>query len=133
MGNIAAKNEKQVDDLRKEIEIVLRKLNVSAKCISTSSVMTTDGVNIVSVIGEGSDSDRFSAMCASLCALAETTAKEINCGKLKQVLVDCEMGSMLIIHVGADAVLAVASGPGVNLGMIFMEARKAAEHLLKLL
>lgn len=133
MGNIAAKNEKQVDDLRKELEIVLRKLNVSAKCISASSVMTTDGVNIVSVMGEECDSDRFSAMCASLLALAETTAKEINRGKLKQVLVECEMGSMLIVHVGADAVLAVASGPGVNLGMIFMEARKAAEYLLKLL
>lgn len=132
MTALKHKSDEELDDLKTAIRLVLKKLNSASKSIVSSAVMTTDGISIASILGDGVDPDRFGAMCASLLSLAETTAKEINRGHLKQVLVEGTYGSMLVVHVGEDAVLAVAAGKDVNLGMVFMEARKASSYLSKL-
>lgn len=111
------------------IRSVLRELNASSNEVTASAAITTDGFIIGAVLGEGVDADRFGAMCASLLALAERAAQEIGRGKLKQVLVEGETGLMLLVHAGDNAVLAVASKPSINLGMIFIEARKSAQKI----
>lgn len=129
MLNMKESDESQRQVIQEKIRAILKKLNTSARSIEASSVITSDGFSIASVLGDGVDPDRFSAMCASLLALAETTAKEINRGRLKQVLIEGELGAMLVVHINADTVLAVAARSEVNLGMVFMEARKAATFL----
>ena len=68
-------------------------------------------------------------MCASLLALADRTVKEISRGDLKQVLVEGTEGSMLVVRINEKAVLAVATQPTVNLGRVFLEAKKVANLL----
>lgn len=108
------------------VRSVLRELNASSGDIEASAAITTDGFIIGSVLDKGVDEDRFAAMCASLLALAERAAEEISRGEMKQVMIEGSLGMMLLVHAGADAVLAVASKPTANLGMVFIEARKAA-------
>jgi len=108
---------------------ILRELNSSSDHIEASAVMSRDGLSVASVLGDGVDSDRLGAMCAALLSLADTTAKELNRGTLKQVLLHGTNGFMLITHVGDKAVLAVASKPGTNLGMVFVEAKKTAKKI----
>ena len=105
---------------------VLRTLNSVSPDIEASAVITSDGLTIAAVLGDGVDRDRFGAMCASLLALADRAAQEISRGQLKQVLVEGEHGTMLLVQAGTDTVLAVASRPTTNLGMVFLEARRAA-------
>ncbi len=111
------------------VRSVLRELNASSSDIEASAAITTDGFIIGSVLDKGVDEDRFAAMCASLLALAERAAEEISRGEMKQVMIEGSLGLMLLVHAGADAVLAVASKPTVNLGMVFIEARKAAANI----
>jgi predicted regulator of Ras-like GTPase activity (Roadblock/LC7/MglB family) len=111
------------------IRSVLRGLNSSNTDIEASAAITTDGFIIGAVLGESVDPDRFAAMCASLLALADRAAQEVARGKLKQVLIEGESGIMLLVHAGSDAVLAVAAKPSVNLGMVFIEARKTAQKV----
>ncbi len=111
------------------IRSVLRELNASSGDIEASAAITTDGFIIGSVLDKGVDEDRFAAMCASLLALADRAAEEISRGEMKQVMIEGTNGLMLLVHAGADAVLAVASKPTVNLGMVFIEARKASEKI----
>ena len=111
------------------VRSVLRELNASSGDIEASAAITTDGFIIGSVLDKGVDEDRFAAMCASLLALAERAAEEISRGEMKQVMVEGKSGLMLLVHAGADAVLAVAAKPTVNLGMVFIEARKAATKI----
>jgi hypothetical protein len=113
----------------KAIRPILRTLNGLTTEIEASAVISSDGFIIASVLNEKTDSDRFGAMCASLLALAERAAHEIVRGNLKQVLVEGELGTMLLVHAGKDAVLAVASRPTINLGMVFLEARKTAQKI----
>lgn len=108
------------------VRSVLRELNASSGDIEASAAISTDGFIIGSVLDKGVDQDRFAAMCASLLALADRAAEEISRGEMKQVMIEGSLGLMLLVHAGADAVLAVASKPTVNLGMVFIEARKAA-------
>lgn len=120
--NDAAKEHPQA----KLIRPILRRLNSISNDIEASAVISGDGLSIAAVLGDDVDPDRFGAMCASLLALADRTAKEISRGELKQVLVEGTTGSMLVVRVSEMAVLAVASRPTVNLGRVFLEARKVA-------
>lgn len=113
----------------KKLEPILRGLNSSSSHIEASAIMSRDGLSVASVLGDGVDSDRLGAMCAALLGLADTTAKELNRGDLKQVLLHGTKGFMLITHVGEKAVLAVATRPGTNLGMVFVEAKKTAKKI----
>jgi uncharacterized protein len=110
----------------KLVRPILRRLNSISSDIEASAVISVDGLSIASVLGDGVDPDRFGAMCASLLALADRTAKEISRGNLKQVLVEGTTGSMLVVRISELAVLAVAARPTVNLGRVFLEARKVA-------
>jgi predicted regulator of Ras-like GTPase activity (Roadblock/LC7/MglB family) len=110
----------------KLVRPILRRLNSISSDIEASAVISGDGLSIASVLGDGVDPDRFGAMCASLLALADRTAKEISRGDLKQVLVEGTAGSMLVVRISSLAVLAVAARPTVNLGRVFLEARKVA-------
>ena len=113
----------------KLIRPILRRLNSISNDIEASSVISSDGISIAAVLGDSVDPDRFGAMCASLLALADRTAKEISRGDLKQVLVEGTSGSMLVVRISEMAVLAVASRPTVTLGRVFLEARKVAGHI----
>lgn len=123
--------EKTADEARASaLRSVLRELNASSADIEASACISSDGYSLASVMGKGVDPDRFGAMCASLLALAHRAAQEIQRGQLKLVMVEGEQGVMLLVQAGPDTILAVASMPGKNLGMIFLEAKKVAQKLL---
>lgn len=113
----------------KKLRPILRELNASSGDIEASAVITGDGLALAWVLDESVDKDRFGAMCASLLALADRAAQEISRGVLRQVLVEGSKGSMLLVYAGKDAVLAVATKPTVNLGMVFLEAKKVASKV----
>lgn len=110
---------------------VLRELNASSADIEASACISSDGYNIASVLGEGVDADRFAAMCASLLALANRAAQEVQRGEMKLVLIEGKLGVMLLVHAGPEYILAVAAKPSQNLGKIFLDSRKVAQKLLE--
>ncbi|MCW8854425.1 MAG: roadblock/LC7 domain-containing protein [Gammaproteobacteria bacterium] len=117
------------DERGKALRPILRAFNGASNDIEASAVISGDGFSLAWVLHEDVDPDRFGAMCASLLALANRAAQEISRGELKQVLIEGDKGSMLLVYAGDDAVLAVAAQPTVNLGMVFIEARKAAQNI----
>ncbi|MDH5601034.1 MAG: roadblock/LC7 domain-containing protein [Gammaproteobacteria bacterium] len=129
MPKLEVNNSEQDNQLKP----ILNELNSVSEHIEASAVMSRDGLSVASVLGDGVDPDRLGAMCAALLGLADTTARELNRGELHQVLIHGSLGFMLITHVGPKAVLAVATKPGTNLGMVFLETKKTAEKILKIL
>jgi len=116
-----------------QMRSILRTLNGSDGDIESSATISRDGFIIGSVLRDDCDPDRFAAMCAPLLALADRAAHEVARGNLKQVLIEGESGLMLLVQAGEDAVLALAAKPTVNLGRIFIEARKTSEQIAELL
>lgn len=119
----------QNEEQGKKLRPILRELNASSGDIEASAVITGDGLALAWVLDESVDKDRFGAMCASLLALADRAAQEISRGELRQVLIEGEKGTMLLVYAGRDAVLAVATKPTVKLGMVFIEAKKVASKI----
>lgn len=104
---------------------VLNELNASSSDIEASACISSDGFNLASVLNKNVDPDRYSAMCASLLALANRAAQEVQRGNLKG-----DHGVMLLVQAGQNTILAVAAKPSRNLGMIFMTAKKFALKII---
>lgn len=125
----AIAKDMQTQTVATALKPILSRLNSISKEIEASAVMTRDGLTLASKIRDDVNQDRLGAMCASLLSLSDKTAKELSRGNLKQVLIEGDQGCVLIVHIGARAVLAVVSKPSSNLGMVFVEARKVAKDI----
>lgn len=118
--------DRSTADLGAALRPVIRRLQSTLSDVQGVAVVTGDGLPLATVLDNGADPDRFGAMCASLLALAAQAAQEIDRGRLRQVLIEGEEGTMLIVRAGDETVLAVAAGQSINTGRLFLEARKVA-------
>lgn len=126
-------SDSQNDDVGKALRPVLRAFSGASMDIEASAVVSGDGMTLAWLLNDNVDPDRFGAMCASLLALANRAAQEISRGQLKQVLVEGEKGTMLLVYAGVHTVLAVAAKPTANLGKVFIDARKTAAGISEIM
>jgi uncharacterized protein len=110
----------------------LRALQAAAPDIEASAVVSVDGLIIASALPQGSEEDRVSAMSAAMLSLGERIAGELGRGNLEQVYIKGNAGFIVLTSVGAEAVLTALARQEAKLGLIFLEMRRAAEDLVKL-
>ncbi len=60
-------------------------------------------------------------------------ARELDRGTLEQVLVKGDNGYVLMLQAGDDAVLTVLASNQAKLGLIFLDARRAAQSMAQVL
>lgn len=126
-------NPSDNDQRASKVRSLLRSLHAALADMEASAVVTRDGITVASLMATTADKDRFGAMCASLLALADRAAKEVDRGRLRQVILDGTGGPMLLTQAGPSAVLAVAASPQSNLGRLILETRKVAAELARLM
>lgn len=111
---------------------ILSDLNGSSAEIEASAVISTDGLMMAAQLPAGMDEDRIGAMSAAMLSLGDRTAKELARGSLEQVLIKGHHGYVLMTHAGKEAVLSVMAKPNARLGLIFLDVKRAAEAITKL-
>jgi predicted regulator of Ras-like GTPase activity (Roadblock/LC7/MglB family) len=111
----------------------LRELEISSSDIEASAVVSVDGLTIASALPQGVEEDRVSAMSAAMLSLGERIATELGRGQLAQVYIKGENGFVVLMSIGDDAVLTAMARQQAKLGLIFLEMRRAAEDLSKML
>jgi len=112
---------------------ILSELNGSSADIEASAIVSTDGLMMAALLPGGMDEDRVGAMSAALLSLGDRTAKELARGGLEQVLIKGDKGYILMTHAGEDAVLTVLAKPQAKLGLIFLDVKRAAESVTKVI
>ncbi|TQV62050.1 MAG: hypothetical protein FNT29_10070 [Halothiobacillaceae bacterium] len=112
---------------------ILSELNGSSADIEASAIVSTDGLMMAALLPGGMDEDRVGAMSAALLSLGDRTAKELARGGLEQVLIKGDKGYILMTHAGEDAVLTVLAKPQAKLGLIFLDVKRAAESVAKVI
>lgn len=112
---------------------ILSDLNGSTADIEASGVVSTDGLMMAAELPAGMDEDRVGAMSAAMLSLGDRTAQELGRGTLEQVLIKGESGYVVMTHAGADAVVTVVAKPSAKLGLIFLDIKRAAENIAKLI
>ena len=100
--------------------------------IEASAVVSVDGLIMASALPTGIEEDRVSAMSAAMLSLGERIAGELGRGGLDQVYVRGGTGYVILMSVGIDAVLTALVSENAKLGLIFLDMRRAADDLEKL-
>jgi uncharacterized protein len=110
----------------------LRSMQAAAPDIEASAVVSVDGLIIASALQQGVEEDRVSAMSAAMLSLGERISGELGRAALEQVYIKGSAGAIVLTSIGDEAVLTALARQEAKLGMIFLEMRRAAEDLVKL-
>ena len=110
----------------------LRDLQASSPDIEASAVVSVDGLTIASALPQGVEEDRVAAMSAAMLSLGERIASELGRGSLDQVYIKGEQGYVILMSVGHEAVLTALARGDAKLGLIFLDMKRAAEDLARL-
>ncbi len=111
----------------------LRDLQASSTDVEASAIVSVDGLTMASALPSDVEEDRVSAMSAAMLSLGERIATELGRGKLDQVYIKGQTGYVILMSIAADAVLTVLARDQAKLGLLFLDMRRAAEDLEKLL
>ena len=111
----------------------LRDLQASTPSIEASAVVSVDGLIMASSLPAGVDEDRISAMSAARLSLGDRIASELARGQLDRVYISGSKGIIVLMAVGEEAVLTVLARSEAKLGLIFLDAKRAANDLSRLL
>ncbi len=112
---------------------VLEELKSSSADVEASALISTDGLMIASALPAGMDEDRVGAMSAALLSLGDRAARELARGTLERVLLQGERGYVIMSSSGTEAVLTVLAKQNAKLGLLFLDIKRAAESLSKLI
>ena len=110
----------------------LKDLQASTADIEASAIVSVDGLIMASALPAEAEEDRVSAMSAAMLSLGERIASELGRGNLDQVYIRGKTGYVILSSVGEEAVLTALAREGAKLGLVFLEMRRAAEDLLRL-
>jgi len=109
----------------------MRAMQVASPEIEASAVVSVDGLIMASALPAEVEEDRVSAMSAAMLSLGERIAVELGRGMLEQVFIRGDHGYVLVTSIGEEAVLTVLTREEAKLGLIFLEMRRAAEDLVR--
>src|SRR3990172_8866084 len=110
----------------------LRDLQASSGDVEGAAVVSVDGLSMASALPGNVEEDRVSAMSAAILSLGERISSELGRGKLDQVYIRGEVGYVVLMAVGLEAVLTVLARQQAKLGLLFLDMRRAADDLAKL-
>jgi uncharacterized protein len=110
----------------------LRDMQAASPDIEASAVVSVDGLIMASALPAEVEEDRVSAMSAAMLSLGDRISGELGRGTLEQVYIRGSNGYVILTSVGEEAVLTALARQQAKLGLIFLEMRRAAEDLTRL-
>ncbi|GAA0310421.1 roadblock/LC7 domain-containing protein [Psychrobacter aestuarii] len=112
---------------------VLEDLNGASADVEASALISNDGLIIASALPTNVDEDRVGAMSAALLSLGDRAGRELARGDIDRIMIQGERGYVIMTSAGEEAVLTIMAKPNAKLGLIFLDIKRAAEALAKLL
>ncbi|MFC3861523.1 roadblock/LC7 domain-containing protein [Deinococcus antarcticus] len=112
---------------------ILTNLRSSMPELRGALIATADGLPIAQSFSDNTDANRVAAMAATALGLGKRINDTLGAGNLSEMSVSGLNGQVFIYSVGAKGALAVVTPAGVNLGLLHMEARDAAQAVANVL
>ena len=106
-----------------------------------AELMRLEGVKGVAIVGKDGliiefeaadktiDPDLAAAMVAAAYGSGSTTMERLLAGKTDMIMVEGDRGKILLVDAGENAMLSVFTEPKINLGLIRIEMKRAAEKI----
>ena len=118
---------------QQQLQATLQSLRTSLPELRGALVATTDGLPIAQSFSDTTDSNRVAAMAATALGLGKRINDTLGAGDLSEMSVSGDNGQVFVYATGPKGVLAVVAPPAMNLGLLHMEARDAAQAIASIL
>jgi hypothetical protein len=120
-----------------ELTQLLRNLQAQNHEIEGATVVSVQGLPIVTSMSGGlQDSVNegiISAMTAAILSVGDRASQELQRGILKRILIEGEVGTIVISQAGEHAILCVLCRNDAKLGMVFLTMQNASKKIADLL
>ncbi len=119
----------RVDNLNR----ILRGLQTGSPDVEASALISEDGLMIASALPQHVDDTRVAGMSATLSSLGARAASELERGTVQEVLVRGENGYAVMLSAGSGTLLLALASKQAKLGLLFLDMRRAADDIRKVL
>ena len=116
-----------------QLETALSNLQAASSDVEASAVVSEDGLIMASLLPRGLEEGQIAAMSAAMLTIGTRTARELARGKVEQIFVKGSDGYVVIMAAGAHAVLLGLARKDAKLGLVFLDASRAAEEIRAIL
>ncbi len=97
---------------------ILQSILTLAPEVEYAAIVTFEGSHIASVLPQGVDETKISAIIAALLSLSKSAVEEINMDKFDTFFAKGSNGYLLILQAGPKDVLAVSTSSGLRIDLI---------------
>lgn len=119
--------------LSDQLNVVLYNFERNVPHVEATAIVSTDGLVIASRLPDQVEEDRVGAMGAAILSISSRSGEELARGGMRRVLIEGDLGYILIRSISEDAILVALVGKEVRLGMLFYECKKCIEKLSEIL
>lgn len=116
-----------------KLNIILANLRASSPNIVGAAVVSIDGFVMSSVLPSESDEDVLSAMGAAMLGIGERISRELLSGEMRQLFVRGDNGYVVLDAAGSEAILITLTNAKAKLGLVFLDASRAAQDVAKVI
>ena len=117
---------------QEQLQHVLDELQDEVSDVQGAMLASRDGLPIVSTM-DPNDASRVAAMAATVLALGARVVETTGLGSFDEAVIQSDNGTFVVYDAGEYAALAVMAQARANLGLVHIEARRAAEVLAHLM
>lgn len=108
---------------------LLKELHQESKEVQASALVSDDGMMLASYLPRGVSEDRLAAMSAAMLSLGDRMIDDLTGGVTDRVMIQTNMGYVIVTAVSEGLVLTVSTIANAQLGMIFHDIKKIARKL----
>ncbi len=117
--------------MEKKFDDIMKKLFKSNPEIIAAAIISAEGLPIASVLPNGVDDTKISAMTATLLSLSERATIEMKKGNFEQLFIKGSEGYLIVMQAGLSAVLTISTTNDVRLGLILLDCKRACKKIAK--
>lgn len=97
--------------------------------VTAAAIVGCDGFVIEAAADSQADVEALGAVVTTAFGASAAMGKELDTGKMAQVMAEFEHGIVMAVAIEPDVVLAVIAGPGSNLGNIRYQVKKYSREI----
>ena len=116
-----------------ELNKVVRSMQMSSQEVEACAIISEDSLMIAAALPQHIDEGAVSGISATLHSLGSRAAQELERGELDQVLVHGDDGYVVMCNASDGTLLVVMTNSDAKLGLVFLDMKRAVEHIKKIL
>ena len=115
--------------LKEVLNDALHNLHAESGALTSSAIVSIDGLPIVSVLERNIDSNRVGLLSAALLSLCGQTARLLSCGNFNHMTLQGQQGEVLLMQISDDLALVSTTKAGSRMGLVLVQLRRTVEEI----